>query len=143
MLESNKPVAIKWHRNTFGDVSVTFDDGHTACFEAYVGGGGVHIEGLRKFSLCKGEGRKLLFIYNGRLSRYEDERDNKVALMADDYTQQSVAVYWRAAREYIVNEKDAEVENADLAWRLVCYQGDSVLCRLEKGEAEVLKKVVA
>ncbi len=84
-------------------VVVTFDDGHRAVFEPYTHGFGYQIEGLRHFFLYYGE--QLVCQYNSRLHRCgPSKEEHRVITIADGYTPQRIAEYWRAASNYVDEE---------------------------------------
>lgn len=126
---------------TYG-ATVEFSDGHSAGFEAYYHDFGYSIEGLRSFELYKGD--KKVFAYNSRLYRVGPQPDeHKVAFMAEGYTQQRVAGYWQAARDYLNREyleKEERPKNLWWSWRVICAEGGSDLEELEKGIAEIVEE---
>jgi len=130
---------VKWYEEGYG-VTVKFSDGHKAHFEAYAHGFGYSIEGLRGFTLFKGDQK--VFHYNSRLYRVGPQDDeNKVAFCAEGYTQELAASYWRAASKYFRKEyfdKEPSPEKLWWPWRVICGEGRSDLENLEKGEAKVL-----
>ena len=89
--------------NHSGVVVVSFDDGHRAVFEPYTHGFGYQVEGLRHFFLYNGE--QMVCQYDSRLYRCgPQEKEHRVASIADGYTSQRIAEYWRTASQHINEE---------------------------------------
>jgi hypothetical protein len=124
------------------DVAVTFTDGFKARYEPYTHGFGYQVEGLRRFHLQSAT--KNVCEYNGRLYRAGPQsNEHKIVTLAEGWTQQQVAAYWQAAREYLNKEyfeKPDKKRDEKLwyPWMLVCTEGGSDRQRLADGVAEFL-----
>ena len=126
----------------YNDVYIEFENDFVTIFEPYTHGFGYSVEGLRRFHLQKGD--DIICTYNDRLYYMGPQKDeHKIVLLDNTYTQQQVASYWRAARDYLNKEyidKPEKKRNIELwyPWKLVCMEGGYSLSALETGEAKMI-----
>ncbi len=127
------------------DVVIEFEDGHRAVFMPYRHGFGYQVEGLMHFTLFNRDDK--VFEWHGRLYRAGPAAgEHRIAFVSDDYTQESVAAYWRVAKTHIHDEYfkkpfDADTEHPEelwYPWKVVCTEGGFDLQKLEGGDAEFL-----
>ena len=126
----------------YNDIYIEFENGFIAIFEPYAHGFGYNVEGLRRFHLKKDN--DIICTYNDRLYYMGPQEDeHKIVALDNAYTQQQIASYWRAARDYLNKEyynKPEKKRNLKLwyPYRIVCFEGESSLSDLEKGEAKMI-----
>ena len=122
------------------DVIVKFTDGHIAGFTPYSHGFGYQVEGLRSFRLY--HAGETVCNYDARLywsGPQEDE--HKLKLLAEGYTQERAASYWKAARDYLHKEYFQKPDSKKLSrlwypWKLVCCEGGFDVERLAEGKVQ-------
>ncbi len=113
-----------------GIVHVSFTDGHTAVFEPNLRY--FQVEGLERFLLKQGDIIVCTF-YGANVDR--------LTKLEEGYTQQQVASYWEAAREYLNKEyfeKPDEKRDEKLRhpWILVCMNSWQYYLQLREDNAQ-------
>lgn len=137
------PVVVRiWQEDMFAIVE--FQDGTLAYFEAYSEkeGSWDGLRGLTFFTMPT----SMVFKYKG----YEGQiglpgrNERTILSMSDGYTQERVAEYWQAARDYLNREYDGHKPDFEkpralgFPYQLICNYGNWELSKFKTGTARSL-----